>query len=57
MLMTVTLSLTYLLVKNFGFEKIKVVKNEILSSDVDADGKVRFLVRQYTVCSGVSLTN
>jgi hypothetical protein len=47
LLMSVTIPLSYLLMKNVGMEKVRVMKNEILASDVDTNGHTYLLVRQY----------
>jgi hypothetical protein len=48
LVLTVTSSLSFLVMKNFGLENVKVMKNVILSSDLEGDGKIKFLVQQYS---------
>jgi len=47
LLISVTIPLSYILFKNVGMEKVRVMRSEIMSSDVDADGHIYLFVRQY----------
>jgi hypothetical protein len=47
LLLIITVPLAYLLRNNVGFEKVRVMKNKTMASDVDASGNVILLIEQY----------
>jgi hypothetical protein len=47
LILSVTIPIAYLLSQNFGFEKVRVNRNVVVSTDEDSHGKIYLLIYQY----------